>query len=509
MARAPEAGVLRHARAVGVVVTQRLVLITTLLLISRVVSAQLPEAEDAFARGDYRTARALYDSALALDSLNPRALYRLAVFDSWDGKLKQSLARFVKLRRLDPSADVMVAHARVLAWDGQTRWSEALFDSALALTPDRSDALAGRARAVAWSGDLDRAERLWRNALERHPDDPEILVGLAQTLFWEGEPGLAEGYVARARALAPTDRTARDLFDLVRAERRPTIGFSSDGSDDIEHNRFVTLAGTLGASLSAELRGTLRASWRRNTLGGLVGTSDGLDGWLVRSFRGGTSVRAGFGARSLTADSGTRTFATVQAGVGLRPGKFTSIGIGYNRYPFDETAVLVRKAFVWDELDVSTDIAPNPSLDVSVVGNAAWLSDGNRRLIGSFAVMVGVASGLHVGAYTRIMGYRSNPRNGYFAPDRFTVGEGRAAYAWRRQRWALRLAGGLGAQQVGASGPTQVEWHGDVTVSRSWRAINELALVALYTNSAAARSGIETTPTYRYWSVGLRWRTGL
>ncbi len=490
--------------------TQRLGLTATLLLLARTVSAQLPEAEDAFDRGDYRTARALYDSVLARDSLNPRALYRLAVFDSWDGKLTQSLARFVKLRGLDPSADVMVAHARVLAWDGQTRWSEALQDSALALNPDRSDALAGRARAVAWSGDLDRAERLWRDALERHPDDPEILVGLAQTLYWEGEPGLAEGYVARARALAPTDRTARDLFDMVRAERRPAVRVSSDAANDIEHNRFVSLNGTFSASLSPALRGTLRASWRRNDLRDAVGMSQGLDGWLVRSFREGTTVRAGVGARTLDSDSGTPTFATVQAGVGLRPAKFTSIGIGYSRYPFDETAVLVQKAFVWDELEVSTDIAPNPGLDISAAGNAAWLSDGNRRLIGSVAAMVGIGRGLRVGGYARIMGYReANPRRGYFAPDRFTLGEGRVVYGWRRQRWAVRLSGGVGAQQVGTGAATQAEWHGDVSVSRSWRAINELALVALYTNSAAARSGAETTPAYRYWSVGLRWRTGL
>jgi len=494
------------------VVRRRPALTAMLLLVARAASAQLPEAEDAFDRGDYRAARALYDSVLARDSLNPRAMYRLAVLDSWDGHLKRSLARFVKLRRIEQSLDISVAHAKVLAWDGQTRWSEALYDSVLAIAPDRGDALAGRARAVAWSGDLDRAERLWRDALERYPDDPEILIGLAQTLYWKGEPGLAEGYIDRARALAPADAAVRDLFDQVRAERRPAISFSSDGAEDIEHNRFVSVAGTFSASLSGEgqRRGTLRASWRRNDLGGLVGTSSGLDGWLVQSFRGGSTVRAGLGARSLKADSGTRTFATVQAGVGLRPAKFTSINVAYTRAPFDETALLVRRAFVWNELDVSTDIAPNPSLDVSVAGNAAWLSDGNRRLIGSVTAMVGVGRGLRVGVYGRVMGYReANPGRGYFAPDRFTLGEGRASYTWRRPRWSLRVSGGFGAQQVGAGGATQAEWHGDATVSRSWRAIDELALVALYTNSAAARSGTEATPTYRYWSVGLRYRRGL
>ncbi len=474
------------------------------------LAAQLPEAEDAFGRGEYRLARALYDSVLRFDSLNPRALYRLAVLDSWDGYLKRSLARFLKLRGVEQSLDIAVAHARVLSWDGQTRWSEALYDSVLAVDATRADALAGRARAVAWMGDLDRAERLWRDALERHPDDAEILIGLAQTLYWEGRPGLAEGYIARALALAPADPTARNLFDQVRAERRPALSVSSDGSSDIENNRFVAVAVTFSASPAPALRGSLRGSWRRNDLGALVGTSSGLEAWLVRSFPSGTTVRAGAGARSLEADSGARTFATLQGGIGLRPTKFSSVSIAYARYPFDETALLVRRGFVWNELDVSADIAPRAGLDIFIVGNGSWLSDGNRRLIGATAVMVGVANGVRLGAYTRVMGYReANPGRGYFAPDRFIVAEGRAAYAWRRQPWAARVSGGLGAQQVGSSGPTQVEWHGDLTVSRSWRALNELALVAVYTNSAAARTGADVTPTYRYWSIGLRLRRGL
>jgi len=514
VARALEARVLRDARPLGIVVKLRwggavaiLVAIGTWTTPAP-VAAQLPEAEDAFEHGDFRLARTLYDSVLKSDSLNPRALYRLAVLDSWDGHLKQSLSGFVRLRRVEQSLDIAVAHARVLSWDGQTRWAEALYDSVLAVDSTRSDALAGRARTVAWGGDLDRAERLWRSALERYPDDPEILVGLAQTLYWEGEPGLAESYIARARSLAPSDQTARDLFSLVRAERRPAIGFSSDDANDIEHNRFVSVAGYASASLTSLLRGTVRASWRRNDLGGLVGKSTGAEAWVVQSLRR-ASIRAGLGFRSLASDSGTRRFATVQAGLGFRPTTFTTIAVGYSRYPFDETALLVRRAFVWDELDVSADLSPNPTLDLSFTANSAWLSDGNRRLIGSATAMVGVARGVRVGAYARLMGYReANPGRGYFAPDRFAVGEGRVAYSWRRQHWSLRLGGGLGAQKVGTGAATQAEWHGDATFSRSWRAVDELALVALYTNSATARSGAEVTPTYRYWSVGLRMRRG-
>ena len=480
-----------------------------LVALTAPVAAQIPEAEDAFVRGDYRTARALYDSVLALDSLNPRALYRLAIFDSWDGKLKRSLARFVTLRHVEPlDPETMAAHARVLSWDGQTRWSEALYDSVLALTPDRVDALAGRARAVAWSGDLSRAERLWRDALERHPDEADILVGLAQTLYWEGEPALAEGYVARARALAPTDRTARDLFDLVRAERRPALSVSFDGSDDIDHNRLVTLTGALSVSLRPDVRGTVRATRRQADAGAPTGSSNGVDGWLVKTMHS-TTLRGGAGLRVLDPDNGrARTFATVQLGAGLRPGTFTTIDLGYSRYPFDETTLLVQQAFVWDEVEASVGLKPRLNLELSASANGAWLSDGNRRLLASFAAMVRVANGVYLGGHARVMGYRRRG-NGYFTPDRFTVGEGRAAYAWRRQRWAARVSAGLGAQQVGIDAPVRAEWHGDVTLSRGWRALDEVALVALYTNSAGAGSGTGPTQGYRYWSMGLRYRRGL
>ena len=483
-----------------------------LVALAAPAAAQLPQADSAFNRGDYGAARVLYRSVLLQDSLNPRALYRLAIFDSWDGNLKQSLAGFATLRRVEPlDPDIMVAHAEVLSWAGRERSSEALYDSVLAISPDRADALAGRARAVAWSGDLGRAERLWREALERHPDDAAILAGLAQTLYWEGKPGLAESYVARAREIAPGDRTARDVFDQVRAARRPAVTVWADGAEDTDHNSFLAFTGTYGTSLRPDLRGTLRASWRRNEGDSMIGVSGGVDGWLVKALPGSASLRGGAGVRALYRDSGgTRSFATAQLSVGFRPARFASVNVGYSRTPFDETALLVQQAFVWDALGVEAELSPRPNLDAAAVANAAWLSDGNRRLMGALAVTVGVAKRLRVGGYARLLGYRqANPGRGYFAPDRFSLVEGRAAYAWRRRGWALRAFAGLGAQQVGTGAATQAEWHGDVTVSRSWRAIDELSLVALYTNSSAARTATATTQRYRFWSVGLRYRRGL
>ena len=489
-----------------------LVVIHLLLLVATV--AQLPEAEEAFRRGDQHAARAGYEGVLAKDSTNVRALYRLAVLDSWDGKLQRSLDRFVLLRRLEPAdQDIMVAQARVLAWAGRNGASELLYDSVLARAPGRSDALAGRARAVAWAGDLERAERLWREALDAHPDDAEIVIGLAQTLFWMGKPDLAESYAARARQLAPDDRAARDLLSLVRAALRPEIATSSNYAHDSDHNAFFAQDGSVATSLGRDLRGTLQSGWRRATDPARAGASYGANGYVVAPLGHGTVLRAGLGVRRLEPEGGVaHTPLTAQLGLGFRPARFASLSVSYSRTPFDETALLIERGYNVNGVDVSFDVTPRPGLSVSGGGGAAWLSDSvsNRRLGGVLAMMFALQKGFEAGVLGRMMGYRHpNAGAGYFSPGQFSVLEGRGAYTWRKDRWGVRADGGLGIQQVGAGAPTQSEWHAGLAVTRGWSANSELALVGSLTNSAASRSGTATASGFKYATVGLKLRQGL
>jgi Tfp pilus assembly protein PilF len=477
-------------------------------------AVQLPEAEAAFRRGDQRAARAGYEAVLRQDSSNVRALYRLAVLDSWDGKLQRSLDRFVRLRRLEPAdPDIMVAQARVLAWADQTGAAEQLYDSILTVAPTRSDALAGRARAVAWSGDLERAERLWRGALDVHPDDAEILVGLAQTLFWRGKAELAESYVTRARQLAPHEREARDLLSLVRAALRPEIATAANYAHDSDDNAFFAQEGSITGSLGRDLRGTLHAGWRRATDPARVGLSYGTGGYVIAPLGRGAVLRAGLGLRRLAPEGGVaRSPLTAQLGVGFRPAPFAALSLAYSRTPFDETALLIDSGYVADGVDLSFDATLRSGLSISGGGGVAWLSDAvvNRRVGGVLAVMATPRRGVEAGVFGRIMGYRvANPGTGYFAPDRFGLLEARAAGTWRRERWGIRIDAGLGIQQVGAGAPGQTEWHAGLTVTRSWSANSELALLGSLTNSAASRSGTASAEGFRYATIGVRLRQGL
>jgi tetratricopeptide (TPR) repeat protein len=506
---------------VGVLVIRPCVAALSAALVARSLVAQIPDADAAFGKGDYAAARAGYERVLARDSLNEHALYRLAILDGWDGKLLRSLARFSRLRRVDPrDPDIMVTHAQVLAWAGRTAASAALYDSVLARFPDRADALAGRARAVAWSGDLDRAEELWRQALERHRDDPDLLIGLAQTLYWKGQPGLAEAYAARARALAPEDRTARDLVRLLRAALRPEVGTSLDGATDSDNNHFIAQEATLATSLGTDLRGAVHAGWRYATLSdssGTVissGTSFGADGYVIAALGKGAVLRAGLGARRVQPDGqSARTPLTAQLGLGVRPGRYTAASVGYSRTPFDETTGLMHQGLTIDALDWSVDASPGAGWSISGGGGGAWFSDGNRRYSAVGAVLGRVVKGLQIGPFARVMGYRE-PRVGlYFTPLRFSVIEGRTVYQWQRNGWGLRADGGLGSQQVQPFGAPpaahQTEWHVGVSLARDWGANNEIALVGSITNSAAAATVGVVSAAFRYRTLGLRFRQGL
>src|SRR3989440_538570 len=455
-----------------------------LLAVPTLLAAQVPQADEAFRRGDYAAARAGYERALAADSLNERALFRLAILDSWDGKLTLSLRRFARLRRLEPrDGDIMVSQAQVLAGAGRMRSAEALYDSVLARAPGRVDALAGRARVVAWSGDLDKAEQLWRAALAAHPNDAELLIGLAQTLYWKGQPGLAEAYAARARALAPEDRTARDLERAVRAALRPEAGSKVDGANDSDHNRFVAQEATVATSLGPDIRGTLQAGWRRATgpvPGDTVrrsGTSYGAGGYVIAALGHGAVVRAGLGVRRVEPEaSPAHTPLTAQLGVGLRPGRYAAVNVAYSRTPFDETAGLMRLDLVVDAVDLALDVSPGPGWSISAGGGGAWLSDSNSRYSAVGAVLGRVVRGLQIGPFARIFGYRESRVGLYFAPIRFSTIEGRAVYQWQRSRWGVRADGGLGSQRLvvlGAAPQTQTEWHVGLSLSRGWGGNNE------------------------------------
>jgi tetratricopeptide (TPR) repeat protein len=101
------------------------------LLVAATARAQDP-ADSAWTRGDLAAARRLYAGRLATDSSDVRALHRMGLLLSWDGRYAQGIALFDRLLRVAPeNGDAQVDRARALAWARRYGESVAGYEEAL------------------------------------------------------------------------------------------------------------------------------------------------------------------------------------------------------------------------------------------------------------------------------------------------------------------------------------------------------------------------------------------
>ncbi len=510
-----------------------------LLLLPAAAAAQSPAGDSAWARGDYPAARAAYEASLHDNPGYVRALYRLGILAAWDGKLDSALALLRDAREMEPDEpDVRFQQATVLSWKGKYGTSLIQWDSLLQQHPDRRDAahgrartlawagrmkeadqayaqlyrgdatdldaLAGRAQVAAWRGDLSRAVQYYQDVLKENPEHVGALVGLAQVRQWQGRPAEAESYVSKALAVAPADRTALEAQRAIRALRRPrldlTIGWSHDSDRNTlwwqEAGTSLIVANGLRAFASAGIAEASDPARNGTRLSGETGLT--LD-------RGQVSLTGALGARRLSSDgAASRGLATWRASSRLRLAPGAGIGLGYSHYSFDETALLLGRDLNVDELSFDADAEPRPGLSVGGGVGTAWLSDDNQRRWALLGITQRVAGLFTIGAFGRVLSYDQRGA-GYFAPDRFTVGEVRGSYTYGLRQWALRLSGGLGAQQVGKGSSSQTEWHTEARASRRWSVDNEVALSGGISNSAES----STTGAFRYYTAALTVRLGL
>ena len=470
------------------------------------LAAQAPTADSLWAAGNFAAAKVEYERALHDNPGWVRALYRLGILASWDGRLDSALALFRDARELEPAdADVRAAEARVLAWDGRYAAALLRYDSLLAENPENRDARFGRAQANAWWGRHPEAEREYLALIERNPEDAEALVGLAQLRQWQGRPDEASRYATMALRVAPEDRAAREVAQQARALSRPRLELTLGLSHDSDDNNVWWQSLATSMVLADGLRGFASV--------GALEASDPVEDGATRLHgevgaslsRGNLGLTGAVGGRKLSSDFGIdHSLATWRAGASLRFGPGSGAGIGYAHYSFDETAGLISRELNVDELSLEGDVELTRRLSLGLGASRGWLSDDNSRQSFVVALTQRVAPRVTVGLYGRALSYDFKGV-GYFSPDPFLLGEARSAWTRVGGRWETRLSGGLGVQQIGSGARAQSEWHVEGRVARRWATINEVALSAGFSTSAVS----STTGAFDFYTMALSLRLGL
>lgn len=469
------------------------------------LAAQDLTADSLWAAGEYAAAKEAYELALHDNPGWVRAYYRLAVLASWDGQLDSALALLADARELEPFEESVRAYeARMYTWKGDYPAAVLRYDSVLADNGNLREARFGRAQAYAWWGRHEEAEKEFRALVMYDPRDAEALVALAQLRQWQGRPDEASQYAAQALRVAPGDPAARAVARQARAMSRPrlevTLGFGHDSDDN--NTAWQTLATSFIASDGLRLFASVGAFEASDPIqdGTRVSGEAGAS-WLY----GNLGVTAALGARRLASDFGIdRSLATWRASASYRISPGAGVGLGYGHLSLDETAQLIGRELDLDELSVEADLNLTNSTTLGLGTSAGFLSDDNRRRSAVASLTQRVMAPVTVGFFARVLAYDDKVA-GYFSPDRFLVGEGRASWTRVTTRWLTRFSGGLGLQQVGRGAVAQAQWHLEARVARQWATINEVSASASYSNSAVS----STTGAYNYYTLVLGLRLGL
>jgi len=499
----------------------------------------MASGDSAWADGDHAAAARAYRQALAADSTAVRALHRLALMASWDGRLDTALALVRRARAAD-STDVSLklTEARILSWDNQLSAAAAIYDRLVAESPGDREAAIGRARTLGWAGRLDEAEAAYASLIADAPNDLEALAGRAQIAAWRGDTRrairiydallqvdpdnltalvgvsrihlgqgrsrLARAEIGRAIALDPNHREAREVERRIAASLRPQVDAAIGWGEDSDRNsnwwQSVKSSMWLGPGVRGFVSaGVLQAfdpARRASRQSEEVGV-----GWAV----GAIELTGGLGARQLrTGGAETRLLGTYRGTATVRVVRPLAVGLGFSHAPLDETALLIGRGLDLDALDVNLEARLGERLTVSGGGGGGGVSDGNRRTSALLSVDRTIGRDLSVGVLARGLAF-DRRGSGYFSPDLFTVFEVRARRAIAFASWTGALRAGVGRQQVGRDAAGQFEWQLDGRLGRSWKTLNRFEAFAQFSTSALN----STTGAYRYRSAGVSLTFGL
>jgi tetratricopeptide (TPR) repeat protein len=446
--------------------------------------------------GQTAAAVAIYDSILARESTYRDAAFGAAQALAWAGQFKAAIARYDQWLVENPKdIEAGLSRARVLAWSGKLPEAERSY-AQLGADGEHLEADKGVALVSAWRGNLGRSEKLWRGLTTKTPKDPEIWVGLAQVLRWTGRSEEARVALRKAIAVDPEHADAREQMRWVKAELGTTIEPGAWAGWDSDQNKSLTL--TLAGSVRpiSRTRFTVYGSYRDAELGGTTGTST----------TGRASLRVHAGSRlTLTGELGqTRTRAgsaaerdfTVGGGrATLRLTSGFSIGGGVAHSAFDETAPLIASGITVTSYSGEAELRLAGRLGLSAGGESAELVGGsvpNRREAGFAVLRWKPRRTASVALSGRAFRYRESPRDGYFSPSQFVLGEISTRIGRGRDLgWAFEIEGGLGLQEVQFDNPGVTRGAQRIGASLAYRPRpgGEIVVDYGFSNVAATATG--------------------
>ncbi len=459
---------------------------------------------------------AVYDSILARDRAYRDAVLGAALALGWAGRFAESVARYDQWLVTNPKdVEAELARARALAWWGKLAESERTY-AAIAERGEGLEGHKGVALVAAWRGDLGRSEDIWRRVTRQAPNDAEGWVGLAQVLRWSNRPDDARDALNTALAANPKNQDAAQQLRWVRADLAPAFEPGGLVAWDSDENRSVLASAAVSVRPFRRGRLTIGGSRRDADLGLATGSStSGRAALRLHVGRALTLVGDGgvvHTAGRLDAVSRDRTVATGGVAATIQLGPRVSLGGNVHKSVFDENAALIRSGIDVRSLGAEGSFRLASRLTLAGGAERASLRGGsapNERRSGFAALRWRARRTVTWSLGGRAFGYDRNPRDGYFAPSRYQLGEVAGRWAPGRDLgWGAVVEGALGAQRVTFTEAPATTGTQRVSLGVVYRPSpgSEVGADYTFSNVSATAAGPIGGSIYRSQSLNLRVR---
>jgi tetratricopeptide (TPR) repeat protein len=405
----------------------------------------------------------LYHEVLARPDLGAderrRAMQGLALALSWSGQHAAAVQTYSEILREDPgNVQARLGRARVQTWRNRYKEAETDFRAVHGTDPRNAEAIRGLAEAQSFQGHHSAAIETLRPLTGSDPDAAALYL-LARTENWSGRSHLAEGTVARAAALRPSDRATSDLQREVAIARAPLTEVSARHSEQSDNSDFTQLS----ASHTFFPEGTLAAAGLGYDLV-LFNPENGPD---IAVHRPSLSARLRYadwavlnGEVGLTIEkepAHTDHILTYNFYTTLTPSDRLRFDVAVSRATLDNIRSMLLD-LTTTNYSASADIGSDAGLKASLRGSFSDFSDGNERTWGQAELRQRLLWRPNVFAGLRYSTFRFSRLldNGYFNPRDLQALEATAQIWGRTGAVFYDLRGSIGREDADPGEPRTI-----------------------------------------------------
>jgi tetratricopeptide (TPR) repeat protein len=456
--------------------------------------------DEFIAKDEVRPAADAYEHALSLDRgrFTTDERIRMAIYISWDDRLKQAIRELQFVLEKDPSNQAARVHlARVYSWDGQLERAVSVANGILAEIPDHKESLLVKADALEWGDRFNEAIPIYERIIERDGDfDAEI--GLTSALFYKGDRAGAQRRVKTLTASDPRQkRQLQKLSDAIDSETRPRASVGYNFYSDSDHNQHSRYAGRYGFAIANQ---DVEVNVGRTDSDGGTRSED-VSFQVDFNAPGPVGLAVGLGVTRLHAGT-TAQFPTGLLRLHGRLGRTTLSGTASSEILTETSALIgnhVRK------IGAGVDLSQRINLRWTVGGayGHSRFSDSNyandAQLRTEYAVSI--APRIALGYQVRFLDFDRQSGHGFFDPDNLVSHRLSGSISLERRKFFTFLQVYGGHQSFTRNAFATSEWVRGGKASFGFKASSKLTLEL---NAVGGDFGTGWISGFKYFTVGSK-----